>query len=76
MAEPYAKRIRLNSFLENCVASIHQTVSGHPAYQLSGCTKHPGIGLLTFSDGDCEPATKIWKTRVEYRIMNEKKSGL
>jgi hypothetical protein len=41
---------------------------------LCDCTKHlTGIGLLTFSDGDCEPATKIGKTRVEYRIMTDKK---
>jgi hypothetical protein len=31
------------------------------------------MGLFTFSDGDCEPATKIGKTRVEYRIMTDKK---
>jgi hypothetical protein len=39
------------------------------------CSKPTGIGLLTFSDGICEPATKIGKTRVNYQVMTDRKAA-
>ncbi len=39
------------------------------------CSKPKGIGLLTFSDGICEPATKIGKTRVNYQVMTDRKAA-
>lgn len=43
--------------------------------KLCDCTRPTGIGLLTFSDGPCEPATKIGKTRVNYKVMTDRKAA-
>jgi hypothetical protein len=43
--------------------------------KLCDCTKPTGIGLLTFSDGTCEPATKVGKTRVNYKVMTDRKAA-
>jgi hypothetical protein len=33
------------------------------------------MGLLTFADGNCEPATKPGKTRVNYQVMTDNKAA-
>jgi hypothetical protein len=41
--------------------------------KLCDCTRPTGIGLLTFANGNCEPATKTGKTPVNYQVMADKK---
>ena len=43
--------------------------------KICDCKKPTGIGLLTFSDGICEPATKVGKMRVNYKVMTDRKAA-
>ncbi|KAK4030834.1 hypothetical protein OUZ56_024220 [Daphnia magna] len=39
------------------------------------CNKPSGVGLLQFSDGSCKPATRNSNTKVDYRVMTDKKAA-
>ena len=42
---------------------------------ICNCNKPKGVGLLQFSDGSCEPAKRAEKTKVDYRVMTDKKAA-